>query len=276
MSTRETGTSIQNHVFAGYACPSFKGELAQENGGLVCATCQVTYPIVDGIPDFISEDLTQSASPVLRSFRLIDWLGRVYESRWWYPLVLNLYAGVRSTTLAELVRVVAEMVQTNGELLLDVACGPGTLGRRVVSPAQEMYGIDISRGMLQSGLALARREQQDNMHLARAKVEALPFQEAIFDAAICGGALHLFQDTLLALREIARTVRRGAPLAVTTFIAGDGGILKFRRVREHVISDHGVHVFELPELEGYLAEAGFDSFSPRLFGSLVIFRAVRK
>lgn len=88
--------------------------------------------------------------------------------------------------------------------------------------------------------------------------------------------MHLFQDTRLALREIARTVRRGAPLAVTTFIAGDSGILKFRRVREHVRSDHGVHVFELPELEGYLAEAGFDSFEPRLFGSLVIFRAVRK
>jgi ubiquinone/menaquinone biosynthesis C-methylase UbiE len=129
--------------------------------------------------------------------------------------------------------------------------------------------------MLQLGLAYARRDRLSNVHFARAQVEALPFRPATFDAAICGGALHLFPDTVAALRQIARALQPGAPLAVTTFIAGDGGILKYRRVREHIHAEHRMHIFELPELQGYLAEAGFTGFEPRLFGSFVVFRAVR-
>jgi len=37
-----------------------------------------------------------------------------------------------------------------------------------------------------------------------------------------------------------------------------------------------LHVFELPELETCLAHAGFDHFAPRVFGSFVVFRAVRR
>jgi hypothetical protein len=32
----------------------------------------------------------------------------------------------------------------------------------------------------------------------------------------------------------------------------------------------------LPELESYLAQAGFERFEPRLFGSLAVFKAVKR
>jgi ubiquinone/menaquinone biosynthesis C-methylase UbiE len=130
--------------------------------------------------------------------------------------------------------------------------------------------------MLWAGQAFAQRERLTNVHFARAKVEALPFRPGVFDAAICGGALHLFPDAVAALREIGRTMKPGAPLAVTTFVVGSGGILRFRRVRERVRVKRQLHVFELPELEDYLVQAGFEGFAPRLFGSFVVFRAVRR
>jgi len=64
-------------------------------------------------------------------------------------------------------------------------------------------------------------------------VEALPFQAAFFDITICCGSLHLFADTVTALREISRVMGPGAILSVFTFGAGSGGILKFRCVWEH-------------------------------------------
>ena len=97
-----------------------------------------------------------------------------------------------------------------------------------------------------------------------------------FDAAICGGSLHMFPDTVAALQEIGRTMKPGAPLVVTTFVAGRGGILRFRRGRERVHSRQGLHLFELPELADYLAQAGFEGFAPRRSGSFVVFRAVRR
>jgi len=273
---RDEGRGMREDLGLGvYACPSCQGDLTPVAAGLRCATCQVTYPLVDGIPDFILGDSAQSTNSLLRNVGRIDRLARFYESWWWYPLVLTVYGGWRKTSLPELVRLVGEMVRTDGRLILDVACGPGTLGRRIVSPAQEVYGVDISLGMLRLGRAYARRDRLSNVHFARAQVEALPFRPATFDAAICGGALHLFSDTVAALRQIGQAMKPGAPLAVTTFIAGDGGVLKFRRVREHIHTEHRMHIFELPELQGYLAEAGFMDFAPRPFGSFVVFRAVR-
>jgi len=273
---RDEGRGMRADLGLGvYACPTCQGDLTPVAAGLRCTSCQVTYPLMDGIPDFILGDSVQSTNSLLRNVKRIDRMARFYESSWWYPLVLTVYGGWRKTSLPELVRLVGEMVRTDGRLILDVACGPGTLGRRIVSPAQEVYGVDISLGMLRSGLAYARRDRLSNVHFARAQVEALPFRSATFAAAICGGALHLFPDTVAALRQIARTMQPGAPLAVTTFIAGDGGILQFRRVREHIHAEHRMHIFELPELQAYLAAAGFVDFEPRLFGSFIVFRAVR-
>lgn len=36
------------------ACPACKGELTEEPGKLTCAPCKKSYPVVDGIPDFLA------------------------------------------------------------------------------------------------------------------------------------------------------------------------------------------------------------------------------
>lgn len=258
-----------------YACPACKGALEIGERLLTCPVCQVTYPIVNGIPDFIVEDLTQSHSQILRNVRSIDRLARIYESILWYPLVLNLYGGLGSTSLKQLVLAISNIVDVVEGRILDVACGPGTYDRRVASATKSVYGIDISMGMLQQGASYVQRDHIPNTRFARASVEALPFCNEYFDASICCGSLHLFQDTVLALREINRTMNRGAPLAVMTFCAGDKGILRFRRIREHVQEDHSALIFEIPVLEKYLSRAGFENFQPQTFGSVLVF-SVRK
>jgi ubiquinone/menaquinone biosynthesis C-methylase UbiE len=249
--------------------------LTLRDDSLDCPACQVQFPLVDGIPDFLVGDPAQSAHPVLHGVKLIDWLAPVYESRFWYPLVLNLYGGWRCTTLERLVTQVSDILGLVDGPVLDAACGPATFGRRVAGQTHQVYGVDISLGMLRQGIAYVEREQLDNVHFARAQVEALPFPDAVFGAAICCGSLHLFEDTAQALREISRTMESGAPLAGMTFVAGDGGILQFSHIREHVREDHGAHIFELPELERYLAEAGFDAFQPQTTGSVIVFSAQR-
>jgi ubiquinone/menaquinone biosynthesis C-methylase UbiE len=173
------------------------------------------------------------------------------------------------------VSTVAKTLRSTTGRVLDVACGPGTYGRRVASASREVFGIDISKGMLRQGAAYVAKEGIRNMHFARARVEALPFENEFFDAAICCGSLHLFADTVVALREIARVTKPAAILCVFTFTAGRGGILKFRRVREW-ISQHGMHVFTLPEMEEYLAASGFAGFNPEVSGSILTFSAVKQ
>jgi len=256
-----------------YACPVCKRLLHQEEGVLRCRTCSQAYPIREGIPDFILEELSRSADPVLRRMRFIDRMARIYETRLWYPIVLNVYGGFHSPSLAQLVSTVSQKVQATQGRVLDIACGPGTFGRRIASPSKEVFGIDVSMGMLRQGAAYTAKERIHNVHFARARVEALPFENDLFDATLCCGSLHLFANTVIALREMARVMKPGAILAVFTFTAGRGGILKFRRVREWSLRDHGLHVFDLSQMEQYLTASGFKDFQPEVSGSILTFSA---
>lgn len=258
---------------ATYACPACKRLLRQEGRALRCIGCARSFPIINGIPDFIGEELSRSADPVLRRMRFIDHMARIYETRLWYPLVLYVYGGFQSPSLKQLVKMIAQSIQGIKGRVLDVACGPGTFGRRVASPLTEVYGIDVSTGMLRQGVAYVADEGIPNVHFARARVEAIPFEDAFFDGVICSGSLHLFADTAVALREIARVMKPAAVLSVCTFGAGQGGILKFPGVRAWSHRDHGLHVFELSEMEQYLTASGFRNFEPRLSGSILTFTA---
>ena len=78
---------------------------------------------------------------------------------------------------------VAAMVAPESGMVLDVACGPGTLGRRIASSTRTVYGIDISWSMLRQGVAYVTQEGIGNVEFARASADALPFPDAFFNVA---------------------------------------------------------------------------------------------
>jgi ubiquinone/menaquinone biosynthesis C-methylase UbiE len=209
---------------------------------------------------------------VLRRVKVFDWLAHIYDCKPAYPLAVRIYAGWRVSQV-RILRLITDMVSGISGRIIDIACGPGTLGRLLADKTREVYGIDISWGMLRQGAALAKREGINNVFFARALAEAQPFPDGCFDAALCGVALHLLADPLRGLREIARTLKPGSPLAATTVIAGEDGLFKFRAFRRHMLKAHGLHTFTIPELSGLTAQAGFQDFQTQIFGSLVAFRA---
>jgi uncharacterized protein YbaR (Trm112 family) len=48
-----------------YICPACKNSMRHENDELLCDTCRKNYPIQDGIPDFLLEELALSNDPEL-------------------------------------------------------------------------------------------------------------------------------------------------------------------------------------------------------------------
>jgi len=69
-----------------YACPTCRQGLDVRDEGLYCRVCAVTYPILDGIPDFIVEKLEESSHHDLRvigkwdSSFLLDFMAHSYEA----------------------------------------------------------------------------------------------------------------------------------------------------------------------------------------------------
>ncbi len=277
ISTNSSSTATSRSAQPGvYVCPRCKRHLRHEEDLLHCSTCSEAYAIREGIPDFIREKLSRSTDPVLHRMRFIDRMARIYESKLWYPVVLKLYGGWHSPSLPQLIAMVTGRVESVEGRVLDVACGPGTYGRRIASASKEVFGIDVSMGMLRQGAAYVLRQNDSHMHFARARVEALPFEDDFFDAALCCASLHLFADTGIALREISRVLRPATILSVFTFGAGNGGILKYSGVREWTRRNHGLHVFDLSELERCLTASGFEDFHPEMSGSILTFCARKR
>jgi len=262
-----------------YACPACKRDLEPVHDGLSCRACARTYPIRSGIPDFILLNLEESRNRSLRvignwdSRPLLNFLASAYESCV-YPVVCNLYSGWHSTSLKQLAQDVSDIVGSREGVILDAACGPGTYGRRIASASRTVLGIDMCMSMLRRGVHYVERGHIPNVHFARATVEALPFRAGLFDAAICAGSLNHFSDVVLALREINRTMKAGAPLAVICFALINSGLIKYKSIRDRAEKGGG-HIYSVADLERCVSEAGFEAFSPHTYGSIVVFSAAK-
>ncbi len=103
----------------------------------------------------------------------------------------------------------------SGDRVLDIACGTGVVAREAARRAGSrgrVVGLDRNPGML----AVAR-EQAPDIDWREGRAEALPFEDANFDVALCQFGLMFFEDRAGALREMRRVVRPGGTAAVVVW-----------------------------------------------------------
>lgn len=110
---------------------------------------------------------------------------------------------------------VIELVDAQpGMRVLDLACGPGTLSRRIarqVLPGGEVVGVDLAPGMVE----LARAAGTPNARFEVMDIEKLSFADESFDAAGCGHGLQFVPHLVGALGEARRVVRAGSRFAAS-------------------------------------------------------------
>lgn len=97
-----------------------------------------------------------------------------------------------------------------GSRLLDIACGSGVLAGAAARRGMTAFGVDLAPGMI----ALAR-SLNPGVEFREGDVEALPFDEASFDAVVCNFGLGHFPNAGRAMTECMRVLRPEGYLAVS-------------------------------------------------------------
>jgi SAM-dependent methyltransferase len=156
---------------------------------------------------------------------------------------------------------------TGGETVLDLACGPGTLTRRLAR-AVGRDGLVIAADLSEAMLARAARSTPFAcVDFARVDAMDLPLRDACVDAVSCSLCLHLVPDLGTAIEEMARVLRPGAPAALAVPAHAPGPLRPFT----DALARFGqARLFGAGDLSGELRARGWTGVREQSLGGIRI------
>ena len=139
-----------------------------------------------------------------------------------------------------------QLIPSQGQLILDAGCGPGTYGIMLAQEGNEVIGIEISPEATRVASERAN-EKKVNFLPVVGDLERLPYKDNSFDTCFCGWVLHHFPDTGTAVAELSRVLKPGGKIALAE--PNESNVaMRFSRFVE-----------DLPLLRRWTLSAGWDT-----------------
>lgn len=221
-----------------------------------------TFRVKGGYLDLLKDRL--GAGNIANATNFLPGAGRGYEPLW-RVRSLDLLSGEPFPNKREIELIAGLVRQNTAGPCLDLGCSAGFYARNLAGLFKAgVVGIDISPSMLREAARRSRRAAPKPSY-ARADAASLPFADASFSAAVCGGTFNELAQPARVLRETHRVLRPGGRLAVM-------GILKAQspggKRLQRFLSTGGIRFYSAGEMENLLEETGFEPEQTQTFGAV--------
>ena len=236
-------------------------------GRLMCSGCGTLFPVRDGYLDLHPGD-PEPITPIQHMMQFPP-IVAVYEALW---RPVGYFIASKHSFPKDVDRI-ASLIQRKHGFILDLACGPGTVTRRIarLAPESIVVGFDLSAQMLERAVRLTQKERLRNVYYIRGSALSLPFKPEAFDAVTCCGALQLFQDQDQAVGEIARVLKTQGDFVCQTTLGPRKAPLWVRMADRMLKFGY----FYLDDLKERLCRFNFDLKAEERSNINYIFRAAK-
>jgi SAM-dependent methyltransferase len=230
-----------------------------------------TYEIKDGYLDLLKTRTGADSLANLTNF--LPGAGRGYEPLW-RVRSLSLLTGETFPNERELEIIIRLVHPVHDGRYLDLGCSAGLYTRGLARELQGgvAVGLDISPSMLREAHRRARATGS-NPSFVRANAKNLPFFDATFEGAVCGGTLNELGDPARVLRETSRVLRPGGRLAVMGILRANSS--RGRRL-QRFLTTGGIRFFQTEQLQSLLDHAGFEPDTLQTYGPVFFAGATRR
>ena len=210
-------------------CPRCRGPLALAgtrhgaalvDGTLTCRTCRHAWPVRDGLPRLVDERAVAGPDRLMRL--IYDNLAVLHDPAVRVLLPVLQFSSADHLRDGYMPRLELDRLHRHGTRplrILEVGAGTGAnlpLLERDLPPALEveLWGCDLSAGMLAQFRRRLRTHRGRRVRLVLADAHALPFPDASFDRVFHVGGIAGYRDPARGLAEMARVARPGTPIVV--------------------------------------------------------------
>ncbi len=208
------------------ACPKCKSSINISNSRLVCVSskCESTYPIVQGIPCFLEEELdfdTDLSVDKWQQFYIDKEKKLDYEQQ--YKIYLE-------DNFNNVYNQLSEYADFDTKpIFLEIGCGPMVLGRALHEKCKLIVGVDFSFEALKMAETMLKSSGVTNYLLILADIKNMPIKDNKVDVLYGGGVIEHFKDTLSAVNEGYRVLKDGG-VSFNTVPHLNIGSLTYRQV----------------------------------------------
>lgn len=109
-----------------------------------------------------------------------------------------------------------------GDIVLDVAAGPGGVGHRaaeLVGPEGRVLSTDLSPAMVEAARRIGAQRGLSNVEYRVMDAQAMNLEDDAVDVVVCRSGFMLMPHPVDALREARRVLRSGGSLTFSVFAA---------------------------------------------------------
>jgi SAM-dependent methyltransferase len=262
---------------AAFRCPDCGGGMTFDPQLAHCTGCTAQYAIVGGVLDLTAATGADADRVGDFQFKLAEMpsMGFFYEA-YARPNFLRISGsnwGGAVTPADEDAYIISHLRPVAGPVL-DLAAGAGRWTEVVAAAVgtDRLIALDLNPPML-----TVLRGRLPQVPAVMASAATLPFGDATLGAVLCWNALQAFpDDAAAAIAEAGRCLRPGGTLTLMTFRRGDDPVYHHFQAAHHFPQhQNGLRLFEVADLERWIAQAGLTIRDQSTPGTFVFITAQR-